>query len=65
MLVALKTVGGQKAIDLVEEQRNPAVERIVGSWPARFDTQKAKKLGFVDDGSLVQTIEAYVKHYGS
>ncbi|RDW58888.1 putative nucleoside-diphosphate-sugar epimerase [Coleophoma cylindrospora] len=65
MLAALKTVGGQKAVDLVEERRDPAVEKIVGSWPARFNTEKAKKLGFVDDGSLVQTIEIYVKQYGS
>ena len=65
MLVALKTVGGDKASNLVEEQRDEAVEKIVGSWPAKFDTAKAKNLGFIDDGNLVQTIEAYVKNYGS
>jgi hypothetical protein len=65
MLVALKTVGGDKASNLVEEQRDEAVEKIVGSWPAKFDTGKAKNLGFIDDGNLVQTIEAYVKNYGS
>ena len=62
MLDVLKTVGGEKARGLVIEKQDEAIEKIVGSWPSRFNTEKAKKLGFVDDESLLQTITAYSNH---
>lgn len=65
MLAALKAVGGQAALDLVEEERDAATERIVESWPAKYDTSRAKQLGFADDGTLEQTVQAYVDSYGS
>lgn len=65
MLTALKAVGGQEALDLVEEKRDAATERIVESWPANYDTARAKQLGFADDGTLEQTLQEYVEDYGS
>lgn len=65
MLAALKEVGGQKALDLVEERRDPNVEKIVGNWPSRFDISLAKELGFVDDGPLDRTLREYIEDYGS
>jgi nucleoside-diphosphate-sugar epimerase len=65
MLRALGDVGGEKAVGLVEEKRDEAVERIVRSWPARFDTGKAKRLGFVEDGPLERSIREYVEDYAS
>lgn len=63
MLTALKAVGGQEVLDLVEEKRDAAIEKIVGSWPAKFDTSKAKSLGFTDDGTLEQTLQQYMEEY--
>jgi len=63
MLQALKGVGGEKVLSLVEEKKDPAVEDIVLSWPTRFDTTRAKELGFIGDGSLERTIQEYLKDY--
>ena len=63
MLEALRQVGGQKALDLVREERDENVERIVGSWPAYFDTERAKDLGFAGDVSLEQLFKDYIEDY--
>lgn len=65
MLEALRTVGGDEALKLVEEKRDEATERIVESWPARLDTSRAKSLGFAEDGTLVQTLREYIEDYGT
>ena len=65
MLKALENVGGKKALDLVEEERDEVTERIVESWPPRFDTSLAKNLGFVDDGPLERTLKEYMEDYGT
>ncbi|KAL5314196.1 hypothetical protein ACEPPN_018621 [Leptodophora sp. 'Broadleaf-Isolate-01'] len=65
MLRALKEVGGESALALVEEKRDVDVERIVGSWPARFDTSKASDFGFLSDGDLKETIRNYIEDYGT
>ncbi|KAL8713494.1 MAG: hypothetical protein Q9220_002356 [cf. Caloplaca sp. 1 TL-2023] len=63
MLGALKTIGGQKALDLVEEKRDAATEKIVESWPSTYDTSRAKQLGFSEDGPLEQTLREYLEDY--
>ncbi|KXS98742.1 hypothetical protein AC578_10503 [Pseudocercospora eumusae] len=63
MLDGLRGVGGQKAIGLVNEEYDENVARIVGSWPAEFDTARAKKLGFQDDVPLEQTFRDYIEDY--
>lgn len=63
MLDGLQNVGGQKAIDLVKEEYDEKVAKIVGSWPAEFDTTRAKKLGFQDDVPLEQAFRDYIEDY--
>ena len=65
MLEALERVGGRTALDLVEEKRDEATERIVESWPTSLNTSLATDLGFRDDVSLEQTLKAYLEDYGS
>ena len=64
MLDALKAVGGDEALELVEEKRDDATEKIVLSWPTRVDTSRAKALGFVEDGTLTNTLKEYIDDYG-
>ena len=64
MLKALERIGGRKAVDLVEEKRDEATERIVESWPTRLETSLAKDLGFSEDVSLEQTLKDYLEDYG-
>ena len=65
MLEALRAVGGDDALKLVEEQRDEATETIVLSWPTRFDVSRAKQLGFADDGPLERTLQEYLEDYGA
>lgn len=65
MLDALKAVGGDEAIKLVEEKRDEATEKIVLSWPTRVDISRAKALGFAEDGTLTNTLQEYIDDYGS
>ena len=65
MLEALRAVGGDKALNLVEERRDEATEKIVLSWPTRLDVSRAKELGFVEDGPLEQTLQEYIEDYGA
>ncbi|KAL7276615.1 hypothetical protein RUND412_000381 [Rhizina undulata] len=61
MLRVLEKVGGKEAVDLVEEREDSVVERIVGSWPARFDVGKALGLGFKNDEGFEGIVRGYIK----
>ncbi|KAL2040120.1 hypothetical protein N7G274_007023 [Stereocaulon virgatum] len=65
MLDALKAVGGDEALSLVEEKRDETTEKIILSWPTRLDISRAKELGFAEDGPLEQTLQEYIKDYGT
>lgn len=61
ILQALEAVGGKDKRNLVEERRDTKVEAIVASWPARFNTSFARKLGMSEDISLKEEIESFAK----
>ena len=63
MLDALKEVGGDEALALVEEERDDKVQKIVDGWPTRLETSKAESLGFAHDGSLEQSLKEYIENY--
>ena len=65
MLDALKAVGGDEALKLIEEKRDEATEKIVLSWPTRLDISRAKALGFTEDGTLTNTLQEYINDYGT
>lgn len=59
ILDALSQVKGKDILKLITEERDPKVEAIVGSWPARFDTTKANGLGMKADVSLEENITLF------
>ncbi|KAF2493942.1 NAD dependent epimerase/dehydratase [Lophium mytilinum] len=61
ILEALEAVGGKEKLALIEEKRDVKVEAIVRSWPARFDTSLAKKLGMVEDITLTEEVESFAR----
>lgn len=65
MLDALRAIGGDEALKLVEEKRDDATEKIVLSWPTRLDISRAKALGFAEDGTLTNTLKEYIHDYGN
>ncbi|OQE74241.1 hypothetical protein PENNAL_c0082G00440 [Penicillium nalgiovense] len=64
ILSGLEKVGGEEALQRVVAKADPAVQAIVGSWPAVFDVKKALDMGFYPDGDLTETIRAYIEDYG-
>lgn len=61
LLDALESVGGSDARALVEMRRDPAVEAIVGSWPARFDNRRAAELGLHADAGALDVVRAFAR----
>ncbi len=60
MVQALHEVAGDQVADRVSWQPDERVERIVGSWPGRWDTARAEKLGLRGDADFADIIRAYM-----
>jgi nucleoside-diphosphate-sugar epimerase len=60
MVDALKTVAGAETVAHIEWKRDELVERIVGSWPARWDVTRAQALGMSGDPDFESVIRAHV-----
>jgi nucleoside-diphosphate-sugar epimerase len=63
-LAALGRVAGDETVARVRFERDPAIERIVTSWPARFSTDRAHALGFHADASIEAIIHAHIAASG-
>ncbi|MDQ6618333.1 MAG: SDR family oxidoreductase [Pseudomonadota bacterium] len=61
MVSALRTVGGEETVKRIRWQRDPLVERIVGSWPAAWDVTRARSLGLVPDDNFEAIVREYVQ----
>ncbi|KAE9982608.1 hypothetical protein EG328_010739 [Venturia inaequalis] len=61
ILNELEAVGGRGARNLVVKETDQAVERIVKSWPARFDIQRAGFLGLQPDVPLREVVESFAR----
>ncbi|KAF4968286.1 hypothetical protein FZEAL_10407 [Fusarium zealandicum] len=59
ILDAVEKVGGREAVDLVKEEEDEALLRIVKSWPPWFDDSRAMGLGLEADGNLVDAVKAF------
>ncbi|GAU65868.1 NAD-dependent epimerase/dehydratase family protein [Streptomyces sp. NBRC 110611] len=60
MLATLRQVAGDSAADLVTLAPDPAVEAIVGSWPAVFDNTRAAALGLEPDPDFLSVVREYL-----
>jgi nucleoside-diphosphate-sugar epimerase len=60
MVQALREVAGDEVADRISWQADARVERIVGSWPGRWDTSRATRLGLTGDGSFADIVRAYM-----
>ncbi|WP_328430255.1 D-erythronate dehydrogenase [Streptomyces sp. NBC_00443] len=61
ILATLRRVAGDSVADLVTIAPDPAVEAIVGSWPAQFDNTRAAALGLEPDPSFESVVRDYVE----
>ncbi len=60
-LAALARIAGRDTAARVRFERDVAIERIVLSWPARFVTERAARLGFRGDNSIEEIIRAHLR----
>ncbi|MGG4665521.1 D-erythronate dehydrogenase [Providencia vermicola] len=65
MIDALRDVAGQETVDLIRFEPDEAINRIVASWPGKFDISRALDLGFRADGSFGDAIRSFITHHGS
>jgi hypothetical protein len=61
MAAALERVAGKDAASRIRWERDPAVERIVGSWAGAWDTARAHALGFAGDADFDSIVRAYIE----
>jgi len=60
MIAVLGRLGGREAAGRVRFAQDPAVDRIVSSWPSRFDVSRAIGLGFVRDPGFESLVRDFI-----
>jgi nucleoside-diphosphate-sugar epimerase len=60
MLGALETVAGRAVRALVRFEPDARIEAIVSTWPARFRSERATRLGLLPDSNFESIIERYI-----
>ncbi len=60
MVAALRKVAGDAVADRVKWQLDPAVERIVSTWPANFAPKLGPSLGMRADADFESIVRAYI-----
>jgi D-erythronate 2-dehydrogenase len=61
MVEALREVAGDEVVKRIAWKIDPRIERLVCSWPARWDTTRAEQLGLVGERSFADVIRAYIE----
>jgi nucleoside-diphosphate-sugar epimerase len=61
MLAALEALAGPEAVARVRFAPDPAIERIVNSWPAAWDVARARALGLAADADVAGIIAAHMR----
>jgi len=64
MVSALERADGRDAVELIDWDPDPAVARIVTSWPARFRTDRASRLGLSPDTDFDAVIAMHLAESG-
>ena len=64
MVTALEQVAGPAASALIDWVPDPAVARMVSTWPARLRSGRAARLGLVPDPDFASIIEMHIAEAG-
>lgn len=64
MIESLEKITSREMVRLIKHAPDTFLERIVLSWPSRFITSRAEKLGFVKDTSAEEIIRSYMLEIG-
>jgi D-erythronate 2-dehydrogenase len=61
MVEALARVAGEDVADRIRWRPDPAIQRIVETWPVRAEAQRARRMGFTDDGTFEAILRAHIE----
>ncbi len=61
MVRTLEAIAGKEVAARVRWAPDPAIERIVGSWPGAWETGRAETLGFTGDADFAAIVRAYIE----
>ena len=61
MVDAMARVAGDAPLKLIEWKEDPAVMKLVRTWPGDFVTTRAEKMGFVRDQNYDDVVRAYIE----
>jgi len=61
MVESLARVAGADVADRIRWQPDPAIQRIVDTWPVHAEAQRARNLGFTDDGTFDAILLAHIE----
>ena len=64
MVDALERVAGEKVTSLIEWKPDARIQAIILTWPVRFNTDNANKMGFKSDQDFEEIIRYYVSSEG-
>lgn len=59
MLDALAALAGPEALARVRFEPDPAIARLVGGWPARFESARCARLGLAPDADFLGVLRQY------
>lgn len=60
MVAALERVAGSKVVSRIRFQPDPAIIRIVNTWPGNFDTRRGDAMGFGRDADFDSIVRAHI-----
>jgi nucleoside-diphosphate-sugar epimerase len=61
MVAALRSVAGDAVADRVQWRYDPVIDRIVATWPARFEARNGRALGMRGDAGFQDVVRAYIE----
>ena len=61
MVDVLGRIAGEPATRLIRWEPDPAIQRIIHTWPTRWDMSRAHMLGFKGDQDFESIVRAFIK----
>ncbi len=62
MIDALRRYAGNGRPAPITRKADPQIQCIVNRWPKRFDSARARAIGFADELALTEVIDDFVKY---
>ena len=60
MVEILGKIAGQGTTRMIRWEADPLIQRIIGSWPSRWDMRRAHMLGFKGDRDFESIVRAFI-----